>query len=196
MQILLATGNQHKCIEIGAVLLPRFNLMLQSQLNIESPEETGSTFAENALIKARHACAVSGMVTIADDSGLCVDALNLSPGIRSARYAGENATGQDNIDKLLAALEGEKNRTAVFHCVLVFLTSPDDPAPILASGLWQGEIATGCTGSSGFGYDPVFYIPSLKKTAAELSAQDKNRISHRGKALRTLIEALDDRYSS
>lgn len=194
MDIVLASGNTHKSREIEAAFPDAFNVIPQSKLGISSPPETGTTFVENALIKAHHACQASGMPAIADDSGICIEALGRSPGVRSARFAGEDATDEDNNRKLLASLAGIDNRTATFYCVLVFLASPDDPAPVIAEGKWHGEIALKPAGQEGFGYDPLFYIPSLSKTAAQLPATEKNRLSHRGQALRRLTEVLIERY--
>lgn len=149
-----------------------------------APEETGLSFVENALIKARHASASTGRPAIADDSGLCVAALGGAPGVRSARYAGPGASDRDNLERLLEALDGvePERRDAAFHCVIVALLAPDDPVPIIGSGRWHGSIATEPRGSGGFGYDPVFYDPRLGMTAAELSPETKNAVSHRARA--------------
>jgi XTP/dITP diphosphohydrolase len=157
------------------------------------PEETGATFVENALIKARHAADTTGLPAIADDSGLCVAALAGAPGVRSARFAGERATDSDNVAHLLEALEASEppGRSAAFHCVIVALKSPDDPAPVLAHGVWSGRIALEPAGSHGFGYDPVFFDPELKRTAAQLEPAVKNRISHRARACAELRRQLE-----
>jgi XTP/dITP diphosphohydrolase len=158
----------------------------------ESPEETGLTFLENALIKARFAATVSGLPAVADDSGLEVDALHGAPGIRSARYAGEPPSDDANNQKLLRALEGIalSERTARYRCAMVYLRWPEDPAPLVAQAYWEGRIGPIARGSNGFGYDPLFEIDDGQRTAAELSAADKNGCSHRGQALRGLVAAL------
>jgi XTP/dITP diphosphohydrolase len=157
-----------------------------------APEETGPSFVENALLKARHASARTGMPAIADDSGLCVAALGGAPGVRSARYAGPEASDRDNIERLLAELAdiGPDRRDAFFHCVIVALERPGDPAPLIASGRWHGRIATVPSGTGGFGYDSVFYDPALGLTAAELAPETKNAVSHRARARAELRRAL------
>ncbi|HEY3516655.1 MAG TPA: RdgB/HAM1 family non-canonical purine NTP pyrophosphatase [Gammaproteobacteria bacterium] len=194
---VLATSNRGKVAELSALLnaagLP-LRITPQSELGVEAPPETATTFVENALTKARHAARLTGLPAIADDSGLVVAALGLAPGVRSARFAGENADDRANIAKLLAALDAPTlDRAARFHCVLVALERADDPAPLIASGSWAGEIAREPRGDGGFGYDPVFFDPALGCTAAELDADAKNRVSHRGTALRSLIELLKNR---
>jgi XTP/dITP diphosphohydrolase len=194
---VLATSNRGKVAELSA-LLEAEGLMLritpQSELGVDAPPETAATFVENALAKARHAARLTGLPAIADDSGLVVAALGPVPGVRSARFAGDNADDRANIAKLLAALDAPTlDRAARFHCVLVALEHADDPAPLLASGSWAGEIAREPRGHGGFGYDPVFFDPKLGCTAAELDATAKNRVSHRGAALRRLIELLKNR---
>lgn len=195
---VLATANRGKVAELSA-LLDAAGLALrvtpQSELGVSAPPETGSTFVENALTKARHAARLTGLPAIADDSGLVVTALGVAPGVRSARYAGENADDRANIAKLLAALDTTQDRTARFHCVLVALEHAEDPAPLIASGSWAGEIARAPRGQGGFGYDPVFFDPALGCTAAELDARAKNRASHRGVALRRLVELLKNEPS-
>ena len=168
-------------------------LVTQRELGIESVAETGTTFVENALIKARHASTQSGSPAIADDSGLVVPALGGAPGVRSARYAGEDATDVANNAKLLRALDGINNRRAYFYCALVHLASADDPAPSIATARWHGVIVDDARGSNGFGYDPHFLVPELGKTAAELSVERKNAISHRGQASRRLADLLAGR---
>jgi XTP/dITP diphosphohydrolase len=187
-----------------------FSIIAQSEFAVPEVEETGTTFVENAIIKARHAARITGLPAIADDSGLEVDALKGAPGIYSARFAGEpenDARNSDprnnaprnndarNIDKLLVELADTPPaaRTARFHCVLVFMRHADDPTPLICHGSWEGEIATAPKGENGFGYDPVFWVSSEQKMAAELSKSEKNRLSHRGKALRLLLQALMDR---
>ena len=194
MRMVLASSNRHKAEEITAMLPPNFEINLQSDLGIDSAAETGTAFIENALIKARHASALAGMPAIADDSGLCVSALGGGPGIISARYAGPNASDQDNLNKLLAELGSNRNRDAFFYCVMVFLKGADTATPIIAEANWHGEISLAPSGSSGFGYDPVFYLPELGVTAAELAMSQKNSISHRGLALIQLKDKLFERY--
>jgi XTP/dITP diphosphohydrolase len=194
---VLATGNRAKVAELEALLRDAgapLTLVPQTDLGVQSVEETFATFVENALLKARHAAQHSGLPAIADDSGLAVDFLAGAPGVRSARYAGDDATDADNVAALLRALEhAPPPRSARFHCVLVALLTPDDPAPLIASGTWEGEIARAPSGSNGFGYDPVFFDPRLARTGAELSAHEKNAVSHRGAALRRLAELLKNR---
>ena len=194
---MLATANRGKVAELTALLAEaRLDLRVtpQSELGVSAPPETGATFVENALTKARHAARITELPAIADDSGLVVPALGGAPGVRSARFAGENADDGANIAKLLAALASPSlDRAASFHCVLVALEHPEDPAPLLAVGSWAGQIARAPQGNGGFGYDPVFFDPTLGRTAAELPASTKNRVSHRGAALRRLIELLKNR---
>ncbi|WP_042959122.1 RdgB/HAM1 family non-canonical purine NTP pyrophosphatase [Erwinia tasmaniensis] len=192
-QVVLATGNPGKVREL-ADLLAAFGLdiVAQTALGVESAEETGLTFIENAILKARHASAVTGLPAIADDSGLAVDVLGGAPGIYSARYAGEEATDRQNLDKLLAALNAvpDGERQAHFHCVLVYLRHAADPTPLVFHGSWTGEIAHSAAGVGGFGYDPIFFVPELGKTAAEMSKSEKLAVSHRGKALNLLLDAM------
>ena len=194
---VLATGNRGKVAELSALLVEAgldLGVTAQSELLIDAPPETGTSFVENALLKARHAARITGIPAIADDSGLVVPALGGAPGVRSARFAGEQADDRANIAKLLAALdEPSLDRAATFHCVLVALEHPEDPAPLIATGSWPGQIARAPKGDGGFGYDPVFVDPTLGRTAAELDAAAKNRVSHRGAALRRLIELLKNR---
>lgn len=195
---VLATANRGKAAELQALLTQSglgLTLLAQSDLGVPSAEEPGVTFVENALTKARHAARATGLPAIADDSGLAVTALGGAPGVRSARYAGPNADDRANVAQLLAALAALPNpdRSARFHCVLVALRHADDPAPLIAAGDWSGEIATAPRGTNGFGYDPVFFDSRLGKTAAELSAAEKNAVSHRGAALRQLTELLQKR---
>jgi len=178
-----------------AFLAPlKINLIQQNALGVGDAEEAGLTFVENALLKARHASIQTNLPVIADDSGLVVHALNGAPGIRSARYAGVRSSSSDNIEKLLQDLKNVdlSNRQAFFYCALVFLAHPADPTPLIAEGRWDGEILTEKKGQQGFGYDPVFYVPSEKKTAAELALNIKNTISHRGKALRILSSKINE----
>jgi len=192
-KVVLATGNPGKVREL-AELLSAFGLdiVAQTDLGVESAEETGLTFIENAILKARHAAQITGLPAIADDSGLAVDALGGAPGIYSARYAGEAASDRENLEKLLNALETvpDGERQAQFHCVLVYLRHAEDPTPLVFHGSWAGEITRSAAGEGGFGYDPIFYVPELGKTAAELSKTEKGAVSHRGKALTLLLEAM------
>ncbi len=191
--LVLATGNIGKVKEMAHLLSEfGFDVIPQSDHQVSEVAETGTTFIENAIIKARHAAKETGLPAIADDSGLEVDALQGAPGIYSARYAGENASDQDNIDKLLAALKDvpEESRTARFHCVLVLMRHADDPTPIVCHGTWEGRILTEAHGENGFGYDPIFYVPEDYCASAELPAERKKELSHRGKALKQLFTAL------
>lgn len=192
-KVVLATGNPGKVREM-ADLLAAFGLdiVAQTELGVESAEETGLTFIENAILKARHAAAITGLPAIADDSGLAVDALGGAPGIYSARYAGEDASDRQNLLKLLAALENvpDDKRQAQFHCVLVYLRHAEDPTPLVFHGSWQGEITRSAVGEGGFGYDPIFFVPELGKTAGEMTKAEKHAVSHRGKAMTRLLEAM------
>lgn len=189
--IVLATGNKGKLAELSSLLAPKgYQVVPQSDYVITSVEETGLTFVENALLKARNVCRLTGQPAMADDSGLSVHALAGAPGLYSARYAGEDATDQDNIDQLLADMANKDHRLATFHCVLVYLRHEKDPAPIIAHGQWHGQILRDARGEGGFGYDPVFFDPQLGKAAAELSREEKAAVSHRGRALRQLMEQL------
>ncbi|OOC11625.1 non-canonical purine NTP pyrophosphatase, RdgB/HAM1 family [Dickeya dadantii] len=191
--VVLATGNAGKVRELAGLLADfGLDVVAQTALGVDSAEETGLTFIENAILKARHAARETGLPAIADDSGLAVNALGGAPGIYSARYAGEDASDRQNLDKLLAALDNvpDEQRQASFHCVLVYLRHADDPTPLVCHGSWQGIIARTPVGAGGFGYDPVFFVPSIGKTAAELSREEKNALSHRGQALRQLLDAL------
>ena len=188
---VLASGNKGKLAEFQALLEPSgIVLVSRGEFGLSSPEETGQSFVENALLKARHAAAGTGLAAIADDSGLVVDALEGEPGVRSARFGGGGAS--ENIAKLLRLLEGvpEPRRSARFCCVVVALTRWDDPMPLIGAGEWHGSIVQEPRGESGFGYDPVFFDPRLGATAAELSAEVKNRTSHRGRALAQIERAL------
>ena len=194
-QWVLASSNPGKLREIQAILAPSgLEVLPQSAFGLHSAEETGATFVENALLKARHAAAETGLATIADDSGLVVAALLGQPGICSARFAGPGADDHGNIAKLLRLLENtpEEDRGAKFHCVIVALLGPDDPAPLIGSGAWPGVILREPKGASGFGYDPVFLDPELGATAAELPPEVKNQVSHRGQALAEIQHALSE----
>ena len=192
-QIVLASGNQGKLREFQH-LLDNLNIDMlpQSQFNVDSVEETGLTFVENAILKARHAAKISGLPAIADDSGIEVDALNGQPGIYSARYAGEGASDAENNAKLLKNLEGlpQEQRTARFHCVLVYLRHADDPTPLVCHGAWEGRILEAASGEHGFGYDPLFFVPSEDCSAADLPKEVKNGMSHRAIAMAKLAEQL------
>lgn len=189
--LVLATGNQGKVNELAQMLSPlEINVVPQSDFNVPEVPETGTTFVENAIIKARHAAKITGLPAIADDSGLEVDGLNGAPGVYSARYAGEHASDQDNIDKLLVELADNPNRSARFWCVLVLMRHADDPTPLICSASWEGQITQSQDGQGGFGYDPVFYVPDLNCTSAQLTKQQKNAVSHRGTALKQLLSEL------
>ena len=191
MRVVAATGNAGKLAELTALLSPLgWTVVPQAEFGFTEAIESAPTFVENALIKARHACAQTGLPAIADDSGLEVDALGGAPGIRSARYAGDDASAADNIIKLLGELSSVTNRGAKFRCVIVFMQNQNDPSPLIASGTWQGKIATEITGKNGFGYDPIFIPESQNKTAAQLQPTIKNKLSHRAKALQQLREWL------
>jgi XTP/dITP diphosphohydrolase len=193
---VIATGNAGKLAEFRRLLEPCSVAPVgQHELGIEGPPETGLTFVENALLKARHACRVSGLPAIADDSGLCVAALDGHPGLRSARFAGDQATDAQNVDLLLARLSDvpQAARTAWFVCVIVALRSANDPDPIIATGHWHGQIAAAPRGAHGFGYDPVFEVPALGRTAAELDPDTKAAHSHRGHATVQLLEIWSER---
>lgn len=192
----MASSNQGKLREIARLLADlNFTVVPQAELGVIDAEETGETFEANALIKARHAAAATGLPAIADDSGLAVDALLGQPGVYSARYAGPNATDDENIDKLLQELQqvASPNRGATFHCVACFVTPDGDTQPLIAKGSWRGNIAHQRQGDGGFGYDPVFIDTELGVASAELSAEEKNSRSHRGKALAELVTLLRDR---
>ena len=192
-KIVLASSNPGKLAELRARLEPAgLHVVAQDAFGVEPPEETGLTFVENALIKARAACTATGLPALADDSGVVVHALNGAPGVRSARYAGDDASDADNVARLLEALEGvaPAERGAAFVCAIVCLRHARDPCPIVCEGVWEGRILDAPRGGGGFGYDPVFFIEALGRTAAELSFAEKNAVSHRGQALAQLIERL------
>ncbi len=194
LRVVVATANSGKLRELTALLAGLdMQLVAQSGLGILPIEETGTTFAENALLKARHAARSAGFAAIADDSGLEVDALEGAPGLYSARYAGPGSDDAANNAKLLRSLAGvpEEARGARYQCVLVFVNGPDDPSPVVAQASWEGRIIDTPRGSGGFGYDPYFWLPDRGCTAAELDAAEKNRISHRGQAMRQLRAALE-----
>ncbi len=190
-KIVLATGNKGKVAEFS-YLFNQYNIEVKPQSEFDVPDvpETGTTFVENAIIKARHASKLTGLPAIADDSGLVVTALKGEPGIYSARYAGEHGNDKANYEKLLKNLKDVDQRSAKFVCTLVFMLHADDPTPIICEGEWVGEINHKPVGLDGFGYDPVFYVPSENKTAAQLEKSVKNSISHRGKALSLLMQKI------
>ena len=190
-KIILASGNKGKIKEIQA-LLKDYTIVTQQEFNIQEAEETGSTFVENAIIKARNAAHQSNLPAIADDSGLVVDALNGAPGVRSARFAGPQANDQENLQKLLKDMESipEAQRTARFICVIVLMRHANDPFPIITQASWEGIILDKAQGTNGFGYDPIFWIPTENCSSAELPASKKNQLSHRGQALRKLSSFL------
>ena len=190
-KLVLASNNPGKLREFAALLAPLdFEVLPQAALGIGEAEEPHFTFVENALAKARHAARLAGLPALADDSGICVEALGGAPGVYSARFAGEPKSDQRNNDKLIADLAGKADRRAHYCCVLVFVRHADDPQPVIAEGEWHGEIIDAPRGSGGFGYDPYFWLPEFGCTGAELPAEKKNAISHRGKALARLIEQL------
>ncbi|WP_088332557.1 RdgB/HAM1 family non-canonical purine NTP pyrophosphatase [Lacimicrobium sp. SS2-24] len=189
---VMATGNAGKVKELSSLLAPlEVDLRVQSEFSVPEAAETGTTFVENAIIKARHAAKITGLPAIADDSGLAVEALGGAPGIYSSRYAGEQASDADNVNKLVHAMQGQPDRKARFICVLVWMRHANDPTPIIAQGQWQGEITEQPDGDGGFGYDPVFWVAEQQCTAAALAPQIKNRLSHRAQALAQLMPLLE-----
>ncbi|CAK0751835.1 dITP/XTP pyrophosphatase [Gammaproteobacteria bacterium] len=195
-RIVFASGNPGKIREVGQILSGlHLTVLPQSQFQVPEVEETGLSFVENALIKARHAAAHSGLPAIADDSGLAVDALDGAPGVWSARYAGVGASDEANLDKVLQEMREvpPQERTARFICVLVYLTHPRDPTPIICEGVWEGNLTYTQAGQHGFGYDPIFFVPTHGCTSAQLAPEVKNALSHRGQALRLLLTALQTR---
>jgi XTP/dITP diphosphohydrolase len=192
-RVVLATGNRGKLREFAELLEPlALDVRPQSEFGIEPPPETGTTFAENALIKARNAACIAQLPAIADDSGIEVDVLDGAPGVYSARFAGPDATDADNLAKLQLAIRGlpHERRGARYRCVIAFVQSADDPAPLLAEGVWEGRLIDTPAGDGGFGYDPIFVPHGEERTVAELPAELKNQHSHRGQALRALLQAL------
>lgn len=190
-KLVIASNNPGKLREIERILSPiGLEVLPQSVFNIPEADEPYCTFIENCLTKARHASEHSGLPALADDSGICVDALNGAPGVYSARFAGEPKSDERNNHKLLESLAHETNRKAHYYCVIVLVRHPADPQPIIAEGSWEGEILREPRGSGGFGYDPYFLVPELGQTGAELPLDVKNGISHRGKALAQLLEKL------
>ena len=193
-KLVLASNNAGKVKEFQALLAPlNFQVIPQGELGIPSAEEPHCTFVENALAKARHASAVSGLPALADDSGICAHALNGKPGVLSARFAGEQADDTANNQKLIQELKDQSDRGAHYVCTLVFMNSVDDPEPLIVQTRWYGQVIDKASGSNGFGYDPHFFLADLNCTAAELDPAQKNLISHRGQALRELITQLKAR---
>ena len=193
-RLVLASNNAKKLQELTELLAPLgLTLLPQAPLGVGETEEPPCTFVENALEKARHAARHTGLPALADDSGICVDAFGGAPGVRSARFAGEPKSDQRNNEKLLADLIGQENRRAHYYCVLVYVRSADDPQPIIAEGEWHGEILSIPRGEGGFGYDPLFLVPELGLSVAEISSEEKHRRSHRGQALARLVERLQAR---
>lgn len=192
-KLVLASGNRGKLKEFADLLQNRgFAVHAQSEFGLDSADETGLTFVENALIKARHVCQHTGLPALADDSGIEVDALNGAPGIYSARFAGPNASDTDNNTKLLQELASvpDEFRTARYHCVLVLIRHANDPTPLICQGAWEGRLLREPVGDGGFGYDPLFFVPTHRCSAAQLDKAEKNRISHRAIALQTLLQSL------
>lgn len=192
-RIVLASGNAGKLREFRQVLAPLdVEVVPQSEFSVSDADETGLSFVENAILKARHACRSTGLPALADDSGLEVDALNGTPGIYSARFAGPGASDSENCERLLHQLAGvpDAERSARFRCVLVFMRHAEDPTPLISIGTWEGHILHAVRGDGGFGYDPLFLVPELGRSAAELAPDEKNRISHRGQAVADLVERI------
>ena len=190
-KLVLASNNAGKLREFSALLAPLgVTVIPQGQLNVPECPEPHYTFLENALEKARHASHVTGLPALADDSGICVEALGGKPGVLSARYAGEPKSDERNNAKLIEKLQGKANRRAWYYCVLVLVRHADDPQPLVADGMWYGEVQDTAAGEGGFGYDPYFYLPEFACTVAQLAAEDKNRVSHRGKAMQAMLGKL------
>lgn len=189
--IVLASNNPGKLKEFSNLLESiGFDLRTQAEFNVPEADEPHPTFIENALTKARHAARITGLPALADDSGICANALNGAPGVFSARYAGEPKSDARNNQQLIADLMPHADKSAYYYCALVLLRHADDPQPVIAEGRWDGEIIAAPRGHGGFGYDPHFWLASLGKTSAELTADEKNRLSHRGQALRLLVQKL------
>jgi XTP/dITP diphosphohydrolase len=194
-QLVIASGNAGKLREIRGLLEPLgIEVLPQSDFAVPEAEEPHCTFVENALAKARHASSLTGLPALADDSGICVDALGGAPGVHSAHYAGPHRSDADNNARLLLSLADVADRRAHYHCVLVLVRHADDPQPVIAEGEWHGEILPAPRGTDGFGYDPLFLDPSLGKSGAELALEQKNQISHRGLALAALLEKLRQKH--
>ncbi|MEQ1720346.1 MAG: RdgB/HAM1 family non-canonical purine NTP pyrophosphatase [Nitrosomonas sp.] len=190
-KLVIASNNAGKIAEISTLLAPlAIEVLSQSAFNVSEIAEPFVTFVENALAKARHASRCSGLPALADDSGICVAALNGAPGVHSARYAGEPKSDARNNLKLIESLQNQTDRRAFYYCVIVLVRHADDPQPIIVDGSWHGDVVAQPRGTGGFGYDPYFYLPEFDKTAAELTVEQKNKISHRGQALAHLVEIL------
>lgn len=196
MKIVLASNNKGKLREFTRLLAPlQIEVHPQGEFNVPAAEEPFGTFIENCLLKARHASKITGLPAIADDSGICVNALGGAPGVYSARFSGEGATDEKNNDLLVKKLQDVADRSAHYTCVLVAVRHADDPEPVIAEGRWYGEVIDTPAGDGGFGYDPHFYLPELRKTAAQLTADEKNAISHRGQAMVKLIDEIQRRWA-
>ncbi len=196
MKIVLASNNKGKLREFTRLLAPlQIEVHPQGEFNVPAAEEPFGTFIENCLLKARHASKITGLPAIADDSGICVNALGGAPGVYSARFSGEGATDEKNNDLLVKKLQDVADRSAHYTCVLVAVRHADDPEPVIAEGRWYGEVIDTPAGDGGFGYDPHFYLPELRKTAAQLTADEKNAISHRGQAMIKLIDEIQRRWA-
>jgi XTP/dITP diphosphohydrolase len=190
-RLVLASNNAGKLKEFAQLLAPiGFELHPQGEFNVPEAQEPHATFVENALAKARHAARLTGLPALADDSGVCVNAFGGAPGVYSARFAGEPKSDARNNEKMVADLAQHSDKSAYYYCVLVYVRHADDPQPVIADGVWRGQMIDTPRGAGGFGYDPHFLVPALGKTAAELSSEQKNAISHRGQALRALVEKL------
>jgi XTP/dITP diphosphohydrolase len=190
-RLILASNNAGKLKEFAQLLGPiGFELHPQGEFNVPEAEEPFGTFVENALQKARHAARLTGLPALADDSGVCVNALGGAPGVVSARFAGEPKSDARNNDKLIADLAAHTDKSAYYYCVLVYVRHADDPQPVIADGVWRGQIVDTPRGAGGFGYDPHFLLPEFGRTAAELAPEEKNAVSHRGQALRALVDKL------
>jgi XTP/dITP diphosphohydrolase len=190
-KVVIASSNSGKLREIQAILAPLgIEAVPQSQFDVPEAQEPHLSFVENALAKARHASRATELPALADDSGICVEVLNGAPGVHSARFAGEPKSDARNSQKLIQMLANESNRSAYYYCVIVLTRTSFDPQPVIAEGIWHGEVVNEPRGTGGFGYDPYFYLPHLRKTAAELPAEEKNAISHRGQALHELVKKL------
>jgi len=197
-KIVFASGNVGKVREIGQLLEGlNVNVLPQSEFNVPEIEETGLTFIENAILKARNAAHHTGLPAIADDSGIAVDVLQGRPGIYSARFAGVGASDEENLEKLIELIKPTQaeERTARFICSMVYMRHENDPVPVITEGVWEGQLVTEPRGDNGFGYDPIFYVSSQQCTSAELPAEIKNKLSHRGQALRQLLDKLGEVYS-
>ncbi len=191
-KLVIASGNKGKLREINALLSPlAIEVLPQSSFDVPETDEPFGTFVENALLKARHASQHTRLPALADDSGICINALNGNPGVQSARFAGEPRSDARNNQKLIETLQDEADKSAYYYCIIVLVRRPEDPQPIIVDGAWHGEIILQPKGEGGFGYDPYFFLPKLGKTAAELPAEQKDTVSHRGKALAKLVQSME-----